>query len=364
MKVVSEPKTLFAGTIAVAVLLVFRASWMCAAVETRNLICNGDFEEAGASPPGWETEASEGESFSLVTDALTGNRALKISMPVVGNATVTSQPFAVTAGEDYLLTFWYRADGMSAKGGNYDGCAAGCWIVWQDPEEKELGRTLSNLPYGPVPDYRASTFTATAPEGAASAFLKYGVNVGQDYKGPATSLFIDQVRWMKLSKGSIPADAPKWEYLSRMLCSGLKFVADREAAQGQAIVAEVGKANKNSLLTWGQYTSEQPVGECLAVFRLKVKDNTRKEPVASLGVTGHGSLNYGLSSGKTLLATDFKKPGVYQDFAVRFVRPEEGILEFFVQYLGATDLSFDKTTVIHLATFATDKEQAAIWLGE
>ena len=102
----------------------------------------------------------------------------------------------------------------------------------------------------------------------------------------------------------------------------------------------------------------------MAVFRLKVKDNTKKEPVAVLDISAYGNLDGELADPKTVYAYDFKQPGVYQDFAIRFVRPEEGVLEFRVCYQGATDLSYDKVTVFQLGTFKTDKEQAAIWLGE
>ncbi|MCG2659072.1 MAG: hypothetical protein L6437_02350, partial [Kiritimatiellae bacterium] len=106
-----------------------------------------------------------------------------------------------------------------------------------------------------------------------------------------------------------------------------------------------------------------PVGEYLATFRLKVKDNTRNEPVANIDVNAMGNLN-GQLANKTILATDFKQAGAYQDFSLRFVRPEPGALEFRVFYKGATDLWFDKTTVTQLKAFTTDQEQSAIWLGQ
>jgi hypothetical protein len=66
----------------------------------------------------------------------------------------------------------------------------------------------------------------------------------------------------------------------------------------------------------------------------------------------------------TILATDFMEANAYQDFTLRFVRPEEGMLEWSCSWQGTTDLYFDKSWVTQLATFPTDKEQAAIWLGE
>ena len=347
----------------IAVLLAIPVPAAHAAEGTKNLVRNGDFEQPGVPPPGWRVNASKGETCDLVSDAMTGRNALRISLPVTGHVTVMSDPCAVTAGDHYLLTFWYRADGMSTKGSHYDGCYANAYILWQDASGKSVASSLASLPYGPVKDYRAATFTAAAPPGADRAVLRYAAAVGKDYRGPATVLFLDQVRLMKLPKVSIPDDAQKWEYVPRRVRAGLQAAHDKHAAQGQAIVARVGTTRKGVPLTYGPDTMAQPVGDYLAIFRLKVKDNTSKEPVASVDVISVGSVNGGLSR-RVLHATDFKQPGVYQDFALRFVRPEDGMLEFRVFYQGATDLWLDTKRVVQLRPFATDRERAAIWLGE
>ena len=348
--------------IAVAVLVSVQALNGNASVDPRNLVRNGDFEASGMPPPGWIIKTPEGASSELVANALTGAQALKITLPVAGSATVTTEPIAVTNGEAFLLTFWHRADGMSVSGAR-EGCDAGCVLVWMDAKGRAVGRTSSPLNYRPVPYYSPATLTATAPAGAVTVSFEFWFRVGPEYKGPPSAQFIDQVRLMRLSKLYIPPKARTWTYLNRMLAGGLQFVPDPEAAEGQAIVAPLATAAKNATLTWGQYTKDQSVGDYVAMFRLKVKDNTKAEPVAHLGCVAFGSANYGAGE-RILLATDFKQPGVYQDFALRFVRPEEGIMEFKAGYLGTTDLTFDKTTVMELDTFATDQEQAAIWLGE
>ncbi len=176
-------------------------------------------------------------------------------------------------------------------------------------------------------------------------------------------IYVDDIRLMKLSKLSIPAGAKQWEYLDRKHGSGLQIVKDKDAAEGKAVLAEPGKVKKYVGLTWGQYTREQPVGEYLVTFRLKVKDNTQNKPVAEISVDSFGNINYRIAQ-KILLADDFKQAGVYENFSLRFVRPEEGKLEFKVVYIGTTDLWFDKTTVTQVKTFTTDKEQTAIWLGQ
>ncbi|MBU4285682.1 MAG: hypothetical protein KKD76_02130, partial [Verrucomicrobia bacterium] len=185
----------------------------------------------------------------------------------------------------------------------------------------------------------------------------------KDYKGPPAAIYVDNVRLMKLSGLSVPTDARKWEYPRRMEVGGVKIVEDKDAAEGKAALAEFGKVKDGTPLIFGPYTREQPVGEYSAAFRLKVKDNTRNEPVANIDVNAFGSLN-GAIAYKTILATDFKQAGAYQDFFLRFVRPEPGALEFRVFYKGATDLWFDKTTVTQLKAFTTDQEQSAIWLGQ
>jgi uncharacterized membrane protein len=357
-------KTFAAAMLFAAFVLSLPGSTARAAVDPMNLVRNGDFEEPGMPPPGWKIEVPSGGSFDLAPRALTGSRALRISMPVAGNATATSDPCTVAAGEDYLLTFWYRADGMSAKGSSFDGCTANCYILWQDATGKDLGNTLCCLPYGPVPDYGVCTFTATAPDGAARASIRFPFGVGQEYKGPATALFLDEVRLMKLSKPAVPSNAEKWEYAPRYLYLGMKLVEDRDASKGTALVAELGQAGMYATLAGGQYGGDQPVGDYLVIFRLKVKETTNRQPVVSLRVTDLGNLNFSIAD-KVLYANDFKSPGAYQDFAMRFVRPEDGMVDFSVTYLAAaTDVFYDKTTVVQLSSLASDQERAAIWLGE
>jgi len=330
-------------------------------VRTRNLIPNGDFENRGK----WKAQPGTSATYKATSNALTGRQALKIAVPTPGDGIILSAPCHVLGGNEYLLTFWYRAEGMSTKGRSFDGCSAGVNILWLGVSGKQLGQELCSLPYGPVPDYRAVTYRTTAPARAVRARVRIDAIVREQYKGPPTAVFVDQVRLMMLAETAPPdPDARRWQYLSRRSGSGLQLVPDADAAKGEAVLAVVGKATRNIGLTWGQYTSEQPIGEYLAIFRLKVKDNTKAEPAAALRVSATGGLSSGIARTREIRASDFKRPGVYQEFAVRFIRPEEGILEFTVSFLGATDLWFDKTTIVQLASFPSDKEQAAIWLGD
>jgi hypothetical protein len=343
----------------VAAVLACVVAGAHASVDPKNLVRNGDFEEPGSPPPGWKIEAGAGEGWDLSPDALTGKQALRLSLPVAGSVTATSDPCSVIGGDDYLLTFWGRGDGAKKGGGQ-----ATCYVIWQDAAGKDLG-TLTVTSNGPTPDYGVCTYTLTAPATAVGALVRFTAGLGGDYQGPPTAFYFDQTRLMHLSPRTIPAGAKTWQYLCRQLSTGLQMVEDKDAEQGQAIMAQVGVATPHGMpLTWGQYTREQIPGDYLVTYRLKVKDNSKPEPVASLGMTDIGSYNYVLCPSRTILATEFKAPGVYQEFTMRFVRPEEGMLEWNCVWQGTTDLYFDKSIVTQLAAFATDKELAAVLLGE
>ena len=334
-----------------------------AAVETANLLRNGDFEEAGTPPPGWRYQPGAGESCELTADCLTGKQGLRMSLPVAGTASVTSEPAAVTGGQDYLLTFWYHAQGMSAKPNrSYDGCDAGCNVFWQDAAGKQIGSDLSGLPYGPVADYQASTYTLTAPAGAAQATLRFYADVGAQYKGPPTALFFDQVRLMHVTATPAPAGAPQWVHAEHDEYAGEKIIDDPQAQGGRATLAPVG-CRPYTPLTGGHFPGPEPIGEFLVTYRLKVADNTKTAPVVDLSVNDLGNVNYVVVR-KTVRPTDFQQAGVYQDFTFRFIRPEDGTVSCYATYLGVADLTFDKVTVVEVTRYTTDKQLAAIWLGE
>ncbi len=344
----------FATMIAMAVPLLLLFSGARAAIEATNLLRNGDFEAPDMPPPGWRINALP-EFCELTPLALTGKQALKLKLPSPGTITVQSDPCPVAAGDAYAYTCWYRTDGLSGKG------LVRCYVdlVWQNAAGNNIGSCSGEMPNGPVPDYRVATSTELAPPGAVTALLKFTAVVGSDYTRHDCAFYLDQVRLMHLSAPVIPPNAPKWSYTGRMPSDSLKLVPDKDAAQGEVLLAAVGASG---YLSYGPYSMEQPVGDYLINFRLKVRDNTKNTPVASLDVTAPGSIGYVLAR-RTILASDFKAPGVYQDIAMRFVRPEEGMLEFRVSYAGTTDLWYDGKTVVQLAAYPTDREQAAIWLG-
>ncbi|HEY3397596.1 MAG TPA: hypothetical protein VGM19_08060 [Armatimonadota bacterium] len=333
-------------------------------VDTHNLLRNGDFEEGGAPPPGWTPASGSGAAYQTTPQAFTGLRALQVSFPQPSNASLLSDPAPVEAGQYYLLTFWYRAEGMSTKGGTYDGCTSVVYLLWSDASGKQIGQSGYSLPYGPVADFTPGTYLASAPPGATTVRCRLDSSVSADYHGPATAIYYDVIRLVKVAPAVTPPSPRRWTYTSRQPGSGVELVDDPEALQGKAALAQAGKVAKWVALTWGEYTPDQPIGDYLVTFRLKVKDNSATTPVASLSIDDLGGLSGQIMDPKVLLASDFKEPGVYQDFTIRFLRPESGVMSFIVSYQGGTDLWYDKVTVTQLATFTTDKEQAAIWLGE
>ena len=346
------------------IILLAGFSFAHADVITQNLIQNGDFVKTGIPLPGWTINLSYGERYKLTSDSVM-KKALEITMPVAGSATVISSPGSVSGGAFYLLTFWYHANGMSTKGETYQGCNAYVSIIWKNKTGKEIKNTGFGLPYGPIKDYQPATFTAAAPEGAVKVVITFNLEIGEQYKGPTTSIFIDDVRLMKLTKISIPVKAKKWIYLQRELTAGLKIVKDKDAEQKRAIISIPDVTPQYTTLTGGRFTNDQSIGEYEVIFRLKVKNNTIKEPVCDISANDIGSLNYDLTK-KTLFATDFKQAGVYQNFPIVFVRPEAGVVAFRVTYLGgmAPALSYDKKTVIQIKSFNTDNEQFTIWFGK
>ncbi|MHB9024157.1 MAG: glutamine amidotransferase [Armatimonadota bacterium] len=326
-----------------------------AAVEPKNLLRNGDFEEAGMPPSGWKIDVAKGVEYSLSPDALTGQKALKLSVPVPGNVGVVSDPCPVTAGDPYLFTYWYHTDGITGKGF----VRFYTYLIWQDAAGKDIGSEFFEAPNMAVADYRVFSTTVPALPNAARVVTKFMAIVGADYAGQPCAFYVDQVRLMHLSAPTIPPNAQQWVYTGRMPSDTLILVADKDAVQGEALLATVGSGG---YMTFGPYSMEQPVGDYVMNFRFKVKDNTRKAPVAYVDVVATGALGSVLAR-KTVLATDFKEPGVYQDIPLRFVRTEEGTMEFRVSYSGTTDLWYDSKTVVQLAAYPTDQEQAAIWLG-
>ena len=119
-----------------AVVLLFTASSAWAVVDTQNLVRNGDFEEPGSVPPGWKIVGPGASGCTLTTDALTGKNALKLSLPASGSVTVSGDAVAVSAGTDYLITYWGRAEGPK------DGGTLTASLVWQDDHGKELSRCV------------------------------------------------------------------------------------------------------------------------------------------------------------------------------------------------------------------------------
>lgn len=86
-----------------------------------------------------------------------------------------------------------------------------------------------------------------------------------------------------------------------------------------------------------------------AVFRVKVADNTMAGSVGSIRynceTTRFVNLPPELTGSLTLRGTDFQKPGVYQDFTLRWLAPQETRNGWALNTTGETELWFDTITV-------------------
>ena len=169
------------------VMLIFLTIMAYAAVETKNLLRNGDFEESGTPLPGWKINTSPGESYELTSNALTGKNALKISLPVAGG-TQPQYPTRVdvTPGEDYLFTYWGRGDG-GTKGHSYDGCYA-IVILYGRMRMEKIWEFFNRPCLTAGTDYRAVTYVRLQRRQAPqSPWLIYIFILGKDYKGPVVA---------------------------------------------------------------------------------------------------------------------------------------------------------------------------------
>ncbi|HZO86969.1 MAG TPA: hypothetical protein VFB38_01420 [Chthonomonadaceae bacterium] len=144
---------------------------------------------------------------------------------------------------------------------------------------------------------------------------------------------------------------------------GGESTADREpdpdATGGTACVGKPGRPPGSMAYT---YQYPRIPGRYRATFRLKVDDNTVAKPVFRLSCgrsvespfPGVGGL---YSEEKTLKATDFARPNVYQDFAIEFDYADYGFMGVSAEYLGNAKGWWDCTT-LELVRPWTDRQLA------
>ncbi len=156
------------------------------------VMLGGSFEEGlGGWLPAVNDPSRVGAAIGTdPTHAKRGGKSLKIALPGACGGSITSPPAPVRAGEDYLLTFWYRSEGFSPTG-NYAGVNLQYVLHWLDREKKPIATGGMGLSYGAVPQWRFMVRMFTPPPGTAFATLSFLMSVNET--GRPSSFWLDGV---------------------------------------------------------------------------------------------------------------------------------------------------------------------------
>jgi hypothetical protein len=134
-------------------------------------------------------------------------------------------------------------------------------------------------------------------------------------------------------------------------------VLDEEALNGRAWRGLAGVHGAGSW--YGPYTHDLPPGYAYrAYFRLKTGDATTTAEIATLDVVDEGGTR--LLGLRRLRGTDFRAPGLYQEFPVDFEYTDAGAagLEFRTAFHATADLYLDRVLVLG---YPVDLAPSAQW---
>jgi len=323
-----------------------------------NLLPDGDFEE---TPLAWQTAVSGAQAAAAgvaaeEAQAKVGARALKFSVPREAAAGATSPVAPVEGGKVYLYSFWFRSEGFS-KTGLFAGCNAQYSLTWLDAEGKVVGTVGVGLPYEEVPEWRFMARTVRAPVEATGMRARYAVSV--DANGVPSTLWLDRVQLRALS-GQLPEGGKAWVF---RVADGFydqgafRRVADDDTSSGFAVIGTTRFQNKPSYLAGGMYTRVLPAGQFQVTYRAKVAEVAAEtKPLLSWDINtdliGH------LAAG-TILTTDFRQSGAYQDFTFDFVKPANvQWVDFRAFWQGGVTAWIDTITVREVRLFTEADNQA------
>jgi hypothetical protein len=163
---------------------------------------------------------------------------------------------------------------------------------------------------------------------------------------PRADLWIDKVEVWPYA--AVPADELSTSLRTRFEAEALpKFTgrdaADPAASHGTARYADV-RGDNQSLLTYGPGASTDR-GSYVARFHLKVASNASPDSVAVLDVTASRGTTTAWVKELPVSGTDFKKPGVYQDFDVPYDADGTEQLQFRVLWVKKASLWVDYVDV-------------------
>jgi hypothetical protein len=125
-----------------------------------------------------------------------------------------------------------------------------------------------------------------------------------------------------------------------------------DASKGAYTWCEEGR-NKPSYFFANGY-DDIPQGLYRVTWRLKVKSNTGSKAVVRLDVTQPGDRRYTLQT-IDLKPTDFKTPGVWQDFTYEFERTEMGRIQYRGRFLGTGDIAIDCLDISFIRSFTEEE---------
>jgi uncharacterized membrane protein len=314
--------------------------WAYAQPGPANLLANAGFEEAqNGAPTGW-TKGGNG-SWSLQA-GLFGDACLQLEAHAEGgqrqDAWAYSTAFPVTAGKLYLLVFWAKGPAPWPPGSDAQ-------IYWSFKKADGAGLPQPYEECVPIAGsycagkWQVGHFVVRAPAEAASAQLSLHL-VCTEPKG--VTLQFDGLR---VTQYQPPEPGPHSQFLAAVTYGeGGDQVLDPQATLGRAWHVQVGKHQPGGKISGPLIMSQEP-GQYRAVFRLKIADNTLAKPVAYLRITGNDLVNVSQTAGRTILGTDFAKPGEYQDFPVELIRSPLSGLQYLVDWYGGTDMWLDGVTV-------------------
>lgn len=341
-------------------LFLLLTAGLAAAQEPANVLPNGDFEDGLAGwTPGVNDAKKLGAAVALdEAQAKHGAKSLKISLPGGPSGASAGSPLArVQAGQEYLLTFWFRSEGFSDTD-LFAGVNLQFALSWLDAEKKPVpGPGGAGLAYGAVPQWRFICKLYRVPAGAAFVAISY--NMSCDEKGRASATWFDRVQ-LRPWPGEPKPDGKTWTYrVSEGAYDSSLFrrVADDDTPTGFAVIANPKFMARPGYLMGGLYLRTLPPGQYRAVFRLKIAE-IPAEPKNllswDLNSSALGFLNAGAIS-----TADFQKAGVYQDFTERFVfPPKQGTGDYFVDprvsWPGGITTWADTVTIVEEKTFTPE----------
>jgi uncharacterized membrane protein len=201
------------------------------------------------------------------------------------------------------------------------------------PEDVRLNRLLQELAWDTVTHHPLS-----------------GVYAGESSPTEAKDAAAAHKAWLRTLEAKA---APELKQVRDAVSynSVVEQVKDPATRGGLALVARKGVAKPFWMAT-GTFSEFECYGKYKITFRLKCSDNTVKEKVCSIGVSG---AVHGEQITREIKGTDFASADKYQDFSVELLRGDTTPFFYTLAYQGHADVSADTITSERIAD-TTDRE--------